>query len=439
MAAINDPARAGSGRTVFTDVAGRALLRLPLVIAAAALGLLLIGGFVLAWRRKALGKPLLVAAGMVFGGTVAAGVLSVGAGFIRAGDYWRAYPLVAYLAVYAVLLAAMSVIWARWGRGFDRTRMRAGAWLLILIFGGAASVALPGATIFFVIPPALALTGIALADRWPRLATGLSVAAILIQLVMIAQLLALMEMLLIDGPLVAVAPLAALAALPAIVETDAADSRPAALLLLGAAAVAWIAALSVPRASEERPLGFSVDYFRNADEKTANWAIATKQAPLPANYPGQWSKAVLPYNGRPRWVAQAPLLETPVPTARVIANELTDSGRRVRLMLSPGGGNSVSIRFPKDAKVRALGLAGAAIPIPNDGEPDKALLRCMGRSCEGLQVEVLLGDLKPVDAELFSTRFGLPPQGKPLLKARPTNSSPQYAPDQTITMAPVRL
>jgi hypothetical protein len=108
-------------------------------------------------------------------------------------------------------------------------------------------------------------------------------------------------------------------------------------------------------------------------------------------------------------------------------------------MLSPGGGSSVSIRFPKGAKVHALGLAGAAIPIPNDGEPDKALLRCMGRSCDGLQVEVLLGDLKPVDAELFSTRFGLPPQGQPLLKARPANAAPQYAPDQTITMARVRL
>ena len=29
------------------------------------------------------------------------------AGFVRAGDYWRAWPLVSYLAVYASLLAAM--------------------------------------------------------------------------------------------------------------------------------------------------------------------------------------------------------------------------------------------------------------------------------------------------------------------------------------------
>src|SRR6185295_17576246 len=62
MAASASPARAGTGRTVFTDVGGYALLRLPLFAAAAALALLLIAGFALARRRTALGKPLLLCA-----------------------------------------------------------------------------------------------------------------------------------------------------------------------------------------------------------------------------------------------------------------------------------------------------------------------------------------------------------------------------------------
>jgi hypothetical protein len=99
----------------------------------------------------------------------------------------------------------------------------------------------------------------------------------------------------------------------------------------------------------------------------------------------------------------------------------------------------VAIRFPEDAKVLALGLPGAANPIPAKGEPDKALLRCTGRSCEGLQIEMLLGDRRPLEVELFSTRFGLPPEGRPLEAARPINAIPQYAPDQTITKARVRL
>jgi len=52
---------------------------------------------------------------------------------------------------------------------------------------------------------------------------------------------------------------------------------------------------------------------------------------------------------------------------------------------------------------------------------------------------VLLGDRKPVEVELFSTRFGLPPEGQALVAARPGNAMPQYAPDSTITMTRIRL
>jgi len=278
-----------------------------------------------------------------------------------------------------------------------------------------------------------------LTSRSPAAANVLALVAILVQFLMVAQLLALMEMLLIDGPLAAIVPLAAIAALPAIVETEAATSRPTVLALLAVVIAAWSAAFWVPRSSAERPGQFSIDYFRDATKHKANWAVATKQAPLPGGYPGQWKKAVLPYNGRTRWVSNAPLLDTPAPTAIVNSTETSGAGRKVRLTLSSGGGNTVAIRFPKDAKVVALGLAGSPVGLPSKGEPDKPLLRCTGRSCEGLQIEVVLGDSKPVEAELFSTRFGLPPQGQPLQAARPKNAIPQYAPDQTITTSRIRL
>jgi hypothetical protein len=439
MAANPHPEDIAAGRSVFTDLAGRVLLRMPLPVAILALALLLTIGFVLAWRNHGLGKPLLLAAGMVIGGSFAAGFVSFIAGLLRPGDFWRAYPLVPYLAIYATLLAAMGAMWARWGRGIDRIRMRAAAWLLILIFGALISFVLPGATIFFFVAPAVALTGIALSSRAPTAATILVVLATVAQFLMLAEFLALIEMLLIDGPLAAVVPLAALAALPAIIEADARLSRPAVIATLTGAFGLWVAAMLVPRASAERPLGFSIDYFRDADAKSANWGIATKQAPLPANFPGQWRKAALPYNARTRWTAPAPLLQTPVPAARVLSVAPDGAGRRIRLALSPGGGNSVTIRFPKDAKVFALGPAGDAIPLPTEGEPDKPLLRCTGRSCDGLQVEVLLGDRKPVVAEMFSTSFGLPLEGRPLEAARPENAIPQYAPDQTITMSRIKL
>ena len=439
MAAKAHPADVADGRTVFTDLAGRVLLRLPLAVAIIGLALLLTVALVLAWRRAALGKPLLLAAGMVVGGSLAAGFVSFVATLLRAGDFWRAYPLVTYVALYATLLAAMAAVWARWGRAADRRRARAAAWLLVMIFGALISFVLPGATIFFLIAPAVALVAIALPGRAATTATLLAVIATIIQFVMFAELLAAVEMLLIDGPLAAVVLLAALAALPAIVEIDANSSRLAALLLIVGALALWIAALMMPRASAERPLGFNIDYFRDADAKSASWAVATKQAPLPGNFPGKWERKELPYNGRLRWASPAPLLDTPVAAARVVSTAPDAAGRRVRLALSPRGANSVSIRLAKGANVLALGLAGAAIPLPPEGEPENAVLRCTGRSCEGLQVDVLLGDRRPVEVELFSTRFGLPTEARPLVAARPRNAIPQYAPDSTITMSRIRL
>jgi hypothetical protein len=439
LAATPDPASAASGRVVFTDIAGRIFIHLPLSIAAVLLGILLVGSLVLAWRRKALGKPLLVALGIVLAGTLASSLAAIVANLLRPGDFWRAYPLVAYLALYALLLLVMGAAWAWLGRDLDRPRMRSAAWLLILLLGVVASLALPGATIFFLLAPALALIGIALNGRSPMSATALVLAAGVLQFVMFAEMLALIEMLLIDGPLWAVTPLAALAILPVLIELEPARLRPA----LGLTSLGFLglsaAALAMPRASAERPLGLSIDYYREANFGTADWAIATKQAPLPAGFRGKWTKGTLPYNGRTRWISPAPLLASPVATAQLVSSEPVGNGRRIRIALSPGGGDAVSIRFPESAQVIALGHPGQPVTVPANGLPTKSALRCTGRSCEGLVIEALLGNARPVTAELYSTRFGLPPQAAPLVAARPRNAIPQYAPDSTVTRSHVRL
>lgn len=439
MAAFPDPSLEGKGRTVFTDILGRGIIRLPLAVAAIFLALLLLASILLAVREKAAGRPLAVAGAMFAGSTAVAAFTGLLLSLLRAGDFWRAHPLVAYLAIYAVLLLSMSVIYTRTGRNIDRRRTRAAAWLVILLVGSLLSIALPGATIFFIVAPAMAVAGIAISRRFPTPGNLLIILAVLVQLLMFAELLALIEMLLIDGPLWAVAPLAALVSLPAIVETEPSALRASIVVLILCSLGLSGAALAVPRASGDRPQGFSIDYFKDADARDAHWAIATKQAPLPHDYPGKWDAGVLPYNGRTRWIMAAPVLGTPVPSARVVGTQQVGEKRRLRISLSPGGGNTIAIRFPGDANVLALGLPGAAVPIPAKGEPYKPLLRCTGRSCEGLQIEVLLGSDKPVQAELFSTSFGLPAEARPLIAARPRNAIPQYAPDQTITRSTVRL
>ena len=228
--------------------------------------MLLIAGFVLAWRGTAFRKPLLVAAGMVVGGGVDCWISQL---------RWPAWsaPAISGGPIRSSPISPFTrpCCW-QWGWSggagaalWTVARMRAAAWLLILIVGSALSLALPGASIFFLIAPAIALAGIAVSNRSPFAANILVTVAIVVQFVMFAELLALIEMLLIDGPLAAVVLLAALAALPAMVEVDRKASRLAVVSALIAAAGLWIGAMIVPRSSAERPLAIQHRLFPRRD------------------------------------------------------------------------------------------------------------------------------------------------------------------------------
>ena len=69
----------------------------------------------------------MVAAAMVVGGTAAAAFIAIAASLLRPGDFWRAYPLVAYLALYSVLMLIMGALLARFDN-VGRERLRAASW-----------------------------------------------------------------------------------------------------------------------------------------------------------------------------------------------------------------------------------------------------------------------------------------------------------------------
>ena len=429
-----DAGEQGQGRRVFTDIAGRGFVSLPLVVAAVLLVALLLATALVAYRRGAIGRPLGAVTGAVFASLLVVALIVELAALIRAGDYWRAHPIIAYLAVYATLLTVESALLARFARSFDRDRLRIAAWLLILLFGGLASLALPGATIYFLAAPLLAFVAM-LVGKMKSLATALFWAAALVQLLLFAELLALIEMLLIDGPLSAVTPLAALAALPFLIEVmPGAKPRGAVLVMTLVAIGLWTAAMVMPRTSEERPGAFTINYVRDDVRGTTKWAVASKQAPLPGSWDrfGQWRGKLMPHNGRRRWVAEAPVIDVPRPAIRLLSSVADGKGRLVRLAIGRGGGDATALKVAKDVPVVAMGLPGRTRLIPRDAEPGPAFLDCTGRSCDGLVLEVRLADRKTVKAELIGTRFGLPEEGKALAAARPADTHPQYAPDSSI-------
>ena len=91
-----------------------------------------------------------------------------------------------------------------------------------------------------------------------------------------------------------------------------------------------------------------------------------------------------------------------------------------------------------DVAVRAMGLAGRPWPI-GDADDDAAVLRCSGRSCDGMVVDVELKGTKTVEAAVVATRFGLPPEGARLQAARPPNAHSQYGTDSAVRITPIEL
>ena len=110
-----------ASRIVFTDIAGRSSSACRCRSPRSLLGLLLIAGFVLAWREAALGKPLLVAAAWSLGGGHRRRPWSASsrpAPRRRLLARLSARHLSRRLRRPAVVMAA--VWWRRWGRAIDR-------------------------------------------------------------------------------------------------------------------------------------------------------------------------------------------------------------------------------------------------------------------------------------------------------------------------------
>lgn len=435
-----DP-EAGSARMVFTDIAGRLFVALPLQFALAALGILAIAALSIGWKSGALTRPFAVVVLAWFAGVALAALVGWVFGLMRPGAFWRASPLLPYLAIYAVVLTAQMVVLARIAVGIERHRLRAAAWLLTLGVGGGATIVLPGASIFFIAAPAVAIAGQLANRKTPQVATMLFWLAAAIQLLMFSQLLAMLELLLVDGPLWAVAPLAGLAALPVLIEVaDAIDRR-----VLGAAGAivgaALLGAMLVPRTTAERPGRLTLDYLRDDVAAKSHWSVSNGLARLPDDWSrfGRWQQSALRNSTAKRWLAPAPTIDLPAPRIAIISSVAQGSKRTVRLSIDPVGADTVGLRFAKDVPVLAMGIAGQAQALPDSASKGAPLLRCAGRSCGRMVFEVRLGTSKPVAADLIGTRYAMVPQGKPLIDARPSSHIPQYLPDSSIRIVPARL
>jgi hypothetical protein len=271
------------------------------------------------------------------------------------------------------------------------------------------------------------------------------VAGALLLFATFAELLTLIELLLIDGPYWVLAPLAALAALPLLIEAIPASEpvRRPLILWPGAAAALglWSAVLLLPRATADRQQLFTIEYVQDEAARTARWAVSNKSVPLPADWSalGAWRLEQIPYSSRRRWTTPAPLLPVPQARVEVVGTRPQAGGRLVSIALRMNGASTLSLRLPPEARMRQAGLPGSLRAIGGAETDAPFYVRCAGRACDGMRLDLLLGGNEPAIAEVVGARFDLPPEARPLLDARPVNSRPQYSPDASYAVTRTRL
>jgi hypothetical protein len=432
--AASGAAPAAAGERLYTDLLGRAFVELPLAFGLVLLAILILFFLVEGWRRRALGRPLLAMGAALIGSAALAFIGHMIVQWLRPGDYWRAYPVATTSAVYAGAIAACVLALLLVAGTPERTRLRPAFWLIFCALGAALCAVAPGGAIYFLLPPLLAALGMA-AKRWFGWAekAGAILAALSLYLTL-GPALGLFEELMNGGPFWAFAPLGALILLPALIEL-----RPllGARVPAGLALAAWLGAGLAPAYSADRQQLFTIEYVWDQVSGAGRFAVNNDGAPVP--FDAAWERSEMPYATRRRWAAPAPALPVAAPTVTAIGQVPVEGGRRVRLRIAANGSESVALIAPPEARLQAAG-AGGFVPRFGRGQArDKFYLRCVGRACDGAEIDLVIGTRDPVDFTIVGTRSGLPPTAAPLVRARPATARPQYGADTTIAIGRARF
>jgi hypothetical protein len=320
-----------------------------------------------------------------------------------------------------------------------RDRLRLAYWLVFLILGAAVCLVAPGAAIYFLLPPLLAGLGL----LWPRaekIAAGLALLALAVHWL---PLLHLSQVLLDFDSGWVFAPVSVLILFPFLIEAKPALARlgrgRVTAVLASAAALAWLPPAVAPAYSAERKQRMSLEYVWDESQGKARWMAYHDHGPLPAAAGGWRREVEIPWSSYKRWAADA-TGPTVMPPALEGLDERTVGGNRlIRFRLSLRGSDVVRLVGPKGARFLAAS-AGGSLRRFGEGKAEEApVLRCHGRSCDGLEVSLLVEGTAPLEATIVGTRSGLPPEGAALARGRPDTAQPQYVPDTTVAVGKVRL
>jgi hypothetical protein len=457
-----------SGRLVFFDVAGLAIVRWPLgwTLGLAILGLAgVLAVAVLGARRRTLrGADIALGLLVVPASAVLTALLAYGLelALVAAGPLrvlWLPNPFAAMTAFWFLALTAVSALALMLGRRSAALGSWGGIWLLWAAAGVATSLTAPAVSYIFVAPALVAALVGLLTRAWRGLPGSIAVAVIVPGLVA-ALLWFGVAPAIYDGlgvtalPIVAVLIAILLTTLAPLVPGGGALGRRLWLLALVVTILAAAAVVPQPRFTAGSPQPLTYVYYLDADSGAARWQVRNFP-PLPAAVSsaaafGPFGPA-FPWSGPYEKVraAAAPAMALAAPELQVEASSIEGGKRHLRLrLLSRRGATSGSVYVPAAAgpesvlveghEAMAAGprKKGAPSASTTEGWLDFSDVTLPAGGCE---VELVLAATAPLDWYISDSTFGLPPAGAALVAARPATSVPQQSGDLTVVARKVRI
>lgn len=222
----------------------------------------------------------------------------------------------------------------------------------------------------------------------------------------------------------------------------------AALLALAAVVVA----LRVPIASEARPLRVNLLHVQDRQSGQARWAIEDQSrsgggeasglgAIVQAGEFAAEPVALLPWSTQSYPVAAASPVADRAPVAALLRDEETEGERVVRLELrSAAPDHRVTLYIPDAAGLRRVDIVGVSSGV--EGFPIEdgyGRFHCVGADCDGLELDLHMGNGGALTLYAAERMSGLPEDGSVLTEARPETAAPSGGGDETIVVDRVEL